>query len=158
MFLNISSPLVAPIWGAYAHQTILRQFFEKSDLKLEISFDPYEKDTTDEPGSILSLLRGILEGIGIGFGYILVSMSIISNIVKEKEQNLKNQMRISGVSLTAYWLGHYLSDLIFSMIISGTIFLLIVAFDSDLQGTWHVILLLSASNTIFLYCVSALFN
>lgn len=26
-YLNISSPYVAPVWGAYAHQAVLRSFF-----------------------------------------------------------------------------------------------------------------------------------
>lgn len=77
------------------------------------------------------MLTGIFQGIGIGFGYILISMSIIGTIVKEKEQNLKNQMRVSGVSLPSYWIGHYLSDVVFSMITTGAILLLIFAFNAD---------------------------
>lgn len=56
---------------------------------------------------------------------------MISNIVKEKELNLKNQMRISGLSLPAYWIGHYISDVVFSMITTVTILILLAAYQAE---------------------------
>ena len=87
-----------------------------------------------------------------------ISKSIISRIVSEKELNLKNQMRISGVSLPAYWIGHYLSDVVFSMIATGAIFILMAAFDSNFAGSWVLILLMTFTNPVFLYVLSVPFN
>jgi len=57
---------------------------------------------------------------------IMISMSQIASIVKEKELGYKNQMRVSGLDLKAYWLSKYLSDVIFLAIPSGLIAILIV--------------------------------
>lgn len=96
--------------------------------------------------------------MGIGFAYILISMSMISNIVREKELNLKNQMRISGLSLPAYWIGHYISDVAFSMIITVAIFILLAAYKAELSGGWVIIFLMAFNNPIFVYCMSTLFS
>lgn len=40
--------------------------------------------------SFLSVFEGLFVVFGIGIAYILISMSMMSNIVKEKELNLKN--------------------------------------------------------------------
>lgn len=113
---------------------------------------------TQSPNDILAMFKGIFQGLGIGFGYILISMSIISNIVKDKELNLKNQMRISGVSLPAYWISHYLSDVIFGMITTSCILILIAVYKASVPGAWVLILLMNFTNPIFLYCMSTFFS
>lgn len=126
--MNSTAPFSVQAFGAYSHQVILRQFFNKPDLELDFAFVPFDMAKTNDPSDILAILKGIYQGLGIGFAYILISMSMISNIVKEKELNLKNQMRISGLSLPAYWIGHYISDVLFSMIITVAILILLAAY------------------------------
>lgn len=114
-------------------------------------------DSTNDENDILTSLKGIFQGIGIGIGYILISMSMMSNIVREKELNLKNQMRISGLSLPAYWIGHYISDVVFSMITTGTILILMGVYDAKVVGGPVLILLMSLANPIFIYVASSFF-
>jgi len=83
---------------------------------------------------------------------------MISNIVKEKELNLKNQMRISGLSLPAYWIGHYISDVVFSMITTVTILILLAAYQAEVKGAWVLIFLMSFTNPVFIYCLSTVFS
>jgi len=58
-FVNITSPYVAQVWGAYSHELILKQFFNKPELSIQISFDPYSMDRTNDPNDILAMFRGI---------------------------------------------------------------------------------------------------
>lgn len=104
------------------------------------------------------MIGGLFQGLGIGLGFMYISKSIISKVVSEKEHNLKNQMRISGVSLPAYWIGHYISDVIFSLITTTFIFILMEAYDSKVPGTWVLILLMTFTNPIFLYVFSLPFS
>jgi hypothetical protein len=43
---------------------------------------------------------------------MMVSDSQIQAIIKEREKDVKHQMMISGCSLTAYWVGNYLADIL----------------------------------------------
>lgn len=45
---------------------------------------------SNQVNSFLSVFEGLFVVFGIGIAYILISMSMMSNIVKEKELNLKN--------------------------------------------------------------------
>ena len=95
--------------------------------------------------------------IGIGIAYILTSMSMMGNIVMEKEKNLKNQQRISGVSLPAYWLGLYISDIIFGGISTLTIVVLMRVFSVDCPYGWVLIVFNTFANPVFIYVLSTFF-
>lgn len=82
----------------------------------------------------------------------------MGNIVREKELNLKNQMRISGVSLPAYWLGLYISDVIFGAISTLCVIILMFAFDIDAPGGSLLLILNVFANPIFIYFFSSFFN
>ena len=65
---------------------------------------------------------------------------------------------ISGSSLSAYWLGHYFSDIIVQSVpaITGLIFVKI--FDLDVPGVWYLFVLICFANPVFIYCFSFLFT
>jgi hypothetical protein len=43
----------------------------------------------------------------------MLSDSLIQNIIRERELRIKHLIVLSGTSLNAYWLSHYLCDIIF---------------------------------------------
>jgi len=83
---------------------------------------------------------------------------MVSNIVREKEDGLKNQMRISGMSLPAFWLGHYVSDCIFNAIPSIVIIILISVWDISAPKGWVIITIHIFVNPIFLYFISTFYE
>lgn len=83
---------------------------------------------------------------------------MMSTIVKEKELNLKNQMRISGVSLPAYWIGLYISDIIFGAISTITMIILMAIYNIDAPGGAVLLILNTFANPIFIYFFSSFFN
>lgn len=48
-FVNTTSPMITPVMGSYAHQAILRDFFSKPSLNLQITFDPYNQKKETDP-------------------------------------------------------------------------------------------------------------
>lgn len=67
-------------------------------------------------------------------------------------------MRISGVSLPAYWLGLYISDIIFSSISTVSIIILIYIYDIDCPGGWALLVMNTFANPIFIYFLSSFFS
>ena len=55
---------------------------------MNIKYSPFP--LSNDVNSFLQIFSGLFVIIGIGEAYILISMSMMSNIVKEKELNLKN--------------------------------------------------------------------
>lgn len=116
----------------------MREFLkDKADdvgkvVKLDVTLAPFPLSNT--VNQFLSIFEGLFVVFGIGIAFILISMSMMSNIVKEKELNLKNQMRISGVSLPAYWIGLYISDIIFGAISTITMIILMAVYSIDCPG------------------------
>jgi ABC-type multidrug transport system ATPase subunit len=58
-------------------------------------------------------LASIISGSGATFamiGLAFVPAAVAAGVVKEREMGAKHQQRISGVSVAAYWISHYLFD------------------------------------------------
>lgn len=73
---------------------ILRDFLQTEAankgkvVELNIKLSPFP--LSNNVNQFLQIFSGLFVIIGIGEAYILISMSMICNIVKEKELNLKN--------------------------------------------------------------------
>jgi len=65
---------------------------------------------------------------------------------------------VSGSSLTAYWLGHYLGDIVFQMIPSVVAVLGIYAFDLDVKPSWVLFAINTLANPPFIYFLSFFFE
>ena len=65
--------------------------------------------TLSEQGQLASVISGsgaTFAMIGLAF----VPAAVAAGVVKEREMGAKHQQRISGVSVAAYWISHYLFD------------------------------------------------
>ena len=94
LILDAISPHSFGIWGAYAQEVILREFFSKESaktnekVKLKIINDPLPLGRQVESG--LSSIQGFLLGFGLGIIYIIAGPSLVRNVVEEREKALKN--------------------------------------------------------------------
>ena len=87
----------------------------------------------------------------------LVPASIISFIVQEREENLKHQQLISGVSLVAYWVSNGVMDIFKSLIPCGISIAMIYAFSVSLPSAWLLILIYGFTIIPFTYVMSFIF-
>jgi len=66
----------------------------------------------------------------------MIPSSTVSYILTEREKNLKHMQLISGMSLSAYWIGNFIFDLLKALVPTVIVIALIYAFElkvSDLQ-------------------------
>jgi hypothetical protein len=67
-------------------------------------------------------------------------------------------MIVSGVRLPSYWMGHYVKDVVFGMILGLWVIILIAIFDIDVEGAWVLIILGVFAMPPFLYAFSFMFS
>ena len=87
-------------------------------------------------------------------------------IVKEKQQGVKHQQLVSGVSLLAYWMANYVADLM--TIVIPIIFSVLMCLAFDIQGliepaesfgaVWLLFIFYASSLVSFSYLMSFLFK
>lgn len=91
--------------------------------------------------------------------------SIISFIVKEREERCKHQQIVSGMRITSYWIGNFLYDMFFYSIIAVFAATMCMAFEiksltegDALSATWLLFILFGLANIPFSYVMSFLFH
>lgn len=94
-----------------------------------------------------------------------IPTAVISFIVMEKEREVKNQLFISGVSVPAYWLSHFIFDSFFSVLSTVVAICTFWIYDikslvegSALGGSFALLLLYGPAATAMAYTVSYIFN
>jgi hypothetical protein len=95
LILNAISPHALGIWGAYAQELILRDFFAKetkdanlAPVQLKIHNDPFPLGQQVESG--LGSIQGFLLAFALGIAFIIAGPSLVRNVVEEREKALKN--------------------------------------------------------------------
>ena len=155
IFANISSQDSAGAFMGIFAQTILRTALQKPGLRVAFANAPlplpYATRNQEEAKN------GGLVSSALVVAFALVPASIISFIVKEREDNLKHQQLISGVSMLAYWLSNAVADLLKCLIPCALAIALLPAFNVELPKGWLVILLYGLSIIPFTYTTSFFF-
>ena len=108
--------------------------------------------------AVASTASGTLSGILITAAWMMVSDSLIQMVIKERQRNVKHQIMVSGCSLTAYWLGNYIADILTQSVpaVFGIIF--IQVFDIDIPQCWVLFFVNVFTNPAFIYFFSFLFE
>lgn len=60
-----------------------------------------------------SAAAGTSVSLMFAIAYMMVSDSLVQNIIRERQKRVKQQMIVSGLNLPAYWISHYLLDILF---------------------------------------------
>lgn len=118
VFVNATSQSSAAAWGAVVHQAYLADYFKDTNEdfdvnSLNVTFVDHPFPLTAQLQSITKAAAGTTSAIIMGIAWLMISDSLIQNIIREKQRNIKHQIMVSGSSLSAYWLGHYLGDIVF---------------------------------------------
>ena len=101
-------------------------------------------------GSIVAFLFAI--------AFAMIPASVVSQIVGERENNVKHQQMISGASLSSYWISNYVVDFMRSLIPISVAIAFTYVFKVDLPDAWILFLLFAASIHPFTYATSFLFK
>jgi ATP-binding cassette subfamily A (ABC1) protein 1 len=93
------------------HEAILRDYYNNPNLNFTVYMTPFPV-TAIESG-VINAAAGTTSSILFAIAYMMVSNSLVQNIIAERRRNVKHQMIISGVSIPAYWMSHYIVDIAF---------------------------------------------
>ena len=119
----------ATFGGMYFPYYFLTQVLKIKYPSVSITFTNHAMPLTAELESNAGQTSNSLIVFFVSVAFSLIPANFITIIVKERVNNSKHLMRISGMSFIAYWLTNYIYELIKYYITAGVCLLLIWAFD-----------------------------
>ena len=105
----------------------LKQILHKEGI--EFDYTHYPLPTTNDNKSNSKALNNFCLVFFVSIAFSLIPANFISSIVSERINNSKHLMRISGVSIFAYWLINFLFELVKYYFTAGLCLLILWAFD-----------------------------
>ena len=160
--LNATTKDTVGAWGAFAHESILKQYLNDASMP---PASTWNMTIVDQPFPLSKLFKeGIKSGAGttsavlMTIAFMMMSDSLVQNIIRERENTIKHQIIVSGASTSAYWLGNYFSDIIFQAIPAVMAAIGVHAFGLDVPGVELLFFAMILANPAFLYFFSFLFD
>ena len=136
-----------------------------SQSSANIAVDVMPMKLTKQIASFENTAKGFIASILVSIAFAFIPASLIVIIVKERENNVKHQQIVSGVSLTAYWLSNLLVDFLKYLIpcfaTIGILFMYNVTTfigSSALSATLSLFVLFGPSMILFTYLFSFMFT
>jgi ATP-binding cassette subfamily A (ABC1) protein 3 len=103
----------------------------RKDSASKISMDIVPLALTKQVAAFNNTAVGFIAAILVSIAYAFVPASLIVLLVKERENNVKHQQIVSGVSLFAYWLSNLVVDWVKFLIPAGATVLIFKIYDVD---------------------------
>ena len=94
----------------------------------------------------------------MSIAWMMLSDSLIQNIIRERQRNIKHQIMISGSSLSAYWIANYISDVIFQVPHASLAIFGVWLFDIDAPEVMYLFFGIVLVNPLFIYVFSFFFE
>ena len=143
----------SPMMYAYV---FINQFLDKAGIKFD--FKHYPLPTTHDNKSNSKFLNNFCLVFFVSIAFGLIPANFISSIVAERINNSKHLMRISGVSIFAYWLINFLFELVKYYFTAGLCLLILWAFDFIPSYFYSLYLLYGPSMIVITYLTSFFFD
>ncbi len=134
----------------------------KVSIRIYNSPLPQTKQTEKISASALGFIASFIFSIAMAF----VPASLVVFLVKEREQGIKHQQLVSGVSVFSYWFANYVVDIL--KLALPTIFCVLMCLAFNIKGltepgesfgaTWAVFIFFATSLIPFTYLISFLFK
>lgn len=141
------------------------QFMYESVLKTANSNPNFNFTVVNSPFPVLAVFKqrakinnafdfNFMVAVAVG----LIATVMMTFILKEKEGKLKHMQMISGMSLPAYWLSNFVSDLLKTYIPLVLIIFISMIFGCNYQGVAGMMMVLPLALVPFTYVTSFLFS
>ncbi|KAL4430213.1 hypothetical protein ABPG74_014772 [Tetrahymena malaccensis] len=116
-----------PLFVNQMNNAILRSATKNPHKSIKVTFNPFPlpqlvKDFEDTA-------NGIIASFIFSIAYALIPSSILIYILKEKEDHVKHQHLVSGLSLRSYWLSNFFVDMVKHLIPASLCILMVVAYN-----------------------------
>ena len=128
MLLNTRVSHCIPIYSHYLLKSIIEKTIKK---RIDINFTHYPMPLTDKLKEISNYNLGnkIIIVFFIGVALSLQPINFISLLVRERNNNSKHLMRISGINIVAYWIANYIFEIIKYYFTYGICLVILYFFD-----------------------------
>lgn len=163
LLLNTTSQSTVGAWGALAHKAMLADYLTQkgritkpTDLTFKVTNRPFPINKFLQ--GVASTIAGTNAAFMLTIAWMMISDSLLQNIIKERERNIKHQIMVSGSSVVAYWAGNYIADVVFQSIPALVGLLFVGIFEIDVPSVWVLFLLTTFANPVFLYAFSFFFK
>ena len=144
-----------PIYSYY----FLKKIIEKAcDKKLSITYTHYPLPMTHDLSESKSFGNKIAIVLFLAIALALIPANFITIYVKERANNSKHLMRISGINIASYWIVNYIFELVKYYFTGGICLLLLYLFDAYKDYLYISYLTLGPSLVSSTYCLSFFFN
>jgi len=153
---NLLSQDSSAAFMTFFSQALLRTISGNSKIQLKFANSPLP--LTYQARHLEDIKNGMVIYQVLVLAVALIPTCVISFIVKEREDSLKHQQVVSGISLFAYWTSNFSFDLIKSLIVSGAGIGLIYLYPAELPTLWVLLLVFAFTIIPFTYVTSFLFR
>ena len=152
--LNARIKHVVPIYTA----NILKKIVEEKCPNLKVNFVLYPMPFTAEQETQVDQMSNSLIVFFVAIAFSLIPANFITTIVREKLNNSKHLMRVSGISIFAYWLVNFIYESVKYFFTCGicVLFLYWVGFYKNYL--YIIYLLYGPAMILITYVLSFLFN
>ena len=154
--VNATGKDILGLQNAFMLNAAAQQLTKNPDLRM--NFEYKALPLTEDVQKFVTL--GISSGTGFMFSIAisLITASIISGIINERETNVKQQQMVSGASKVAYWISNYIIDLLKLALPTLTGIVCVPIFNLDLPQSWLLFVMNWFAILPFTYASSFVFK
>ena len=155
MILNARVRHCIPIYSYY----FLKKILEKAcGHELNIKYTHYPLPMTNDINDVKSFGNTLAIVFFIAIAFALIPANFITLFVKERANNSKHLMRISGINIISYWTVNYIFELIKYYFTGGICLLLLYLFNSYKKYLYLSYITLGPCLISSTYCLSFYFE
>ena len=155
-YLNTTSQDVTAYYPQFMYESIFKTALDEPDFEFTVNTVPFpifyvfssriaQAESFDYCGFI-------------GIALALIPCTMVSYILKEREQQLKHMQVISGMSLKAYWIANILSDILKCYLPMFCFLILSSIFGISVKDVWVIFMIFPWAIVPFSYMTSFLFT
>ena len=111
------------------NQAIMRRMVNSNDLKIGVTVSPLKN--TEQVKNLEGTADGIVAAFIFSIALSFIPASLIVFSVKEREDQVKHQQLVCGVSLFSYWMSNFVMDFCKYVIPAAFAILMMLAFDIE---------------------------
>ena len=145
-----------PIYTYYFLKKILEKAINNPEF--ELNYIHYPLPLTAQLEDQREQTNNMLVVFFIGIAFALIPANFITIIVKERVNNSKHLMRVSGISIIAYWLVNYIFELVKYYFTCGLCLLLLLAFSFYKKYLYILYLIYGPATISVTYILSFIFE
>ena len=155
ILLNTRVKHCIPLYNHYLLKTIIEA---ASGHKVDIKFTHYPLPLTHDLKDTGSVGNKLAIVFFTAIAFALMPANFISLLVKERINNSKHLMRVSGINIFSYWIVNYIFEIIKYYFTGGVCLLLLWAFDYYEEYLYIFYLTYGIGMISFTYSISFFFN